>query len=178
MIREIVKLKEVKLDKTRCGISECIYCLTSVGVTIMTSTLSYSFLFYTRALRLPTKLAPYRSDTVYPAGLSKESLNLFVRVVKELDLKSNGLARTGSNPVADVLLLWSFLVVVPDLGWSSFYYNKVKSHYTAVNAQEDITAHKEVLRLTIFRFYGFIKIMSDIIMAGIILKIVNLVTRI
>ncbi|OAD66957.1 hypothetical protein PHYBLDRAFT_174667 [Phycomyces blakesleeanus NRRL 1555(-)] len=53
--------------------------------------------------------------------------------------------------------------VVPDLGWSSFYYNKVKrnSHYTAVNAQEDITAHKEVLRLTIFRFYRFIKIMSD-----------------
>ncbi|OAD65664.1 hypothetical protein PHYBLDRAFT_175845 [Phycomyces blakesleeanus NRRL 1555(-)] len=34
-------------------------------------------------------------------------------------------------------------------------------HYTVVNAQEDITAHKEVLRLTIFRFYGFIKIMSD-----------------
>ncbi|OAD67541.1 hypothetical protein PHYBLDRAFT_69409 [Phycomyces blakesleeanus NRRL 1555(-)] len=34
-------------------------------------------------------------------------------------------------------------------------------HYTAVNAQEDITAHKEVLQLTIFRFYGFIKIMSD-----------------
>ncbi|OAD76860.1 hypothetical protein PHYBLDRAFT_165361 [Phycomyces blakesleeanus NRRL 1555(-)] len=51
--------------------------------------------------------------------------------------------------------------VVPNLGWSSFYYNKVKSHYTAVNAQEDITAYKEVLRLTIFRFYGFIKIMSD-----------------
>ncbi|OAD71980.1 hypothetical protein PHYBLDRAFT_169890 [Phycomyces blakesleeanus NRRL 1555(-)] len=51
--------------------------------------------------------------------------------------------------------------VVSNLSWSSFYYNKVKSHYTAVNAQEDITAHNEVLRLTIFRFYGFIKIMSD-----------------
>ncbi|OAD79367.1 hypothetical protein PHYBLDRAFT_162441 [Phycomyces blakesleeanus NRRL 1555(-)] len=37
----------------------------------------------------------------------------------------------------------------------------INSHYTAVNAQEDITVHKEVLRLTIFRFYGFIKIMSD-----------------
>ena len=27
----------------------------------------------------------------------------FVRVVKESDLKSDGLARTGSNPVADVI---------------------------------------------------------------------------
>ncbi|OAD75677.1 hypothetical protein PHYBLDRAFT_166903 [Phycomyces blakesleeanus NRRL 1555(-)] len=35
-----------------------------------------------------------------------------------------------------------------------------KSHYTAVNAQEDVTMHNEVLRLTIFRFYRFIKIMS------------------
>ncbi|OAD67131.1 hypothetical protein PHYBLDRAFT_174515 [Phycomyces blakesleeanus NRRL 1555(-)] len=39
---------------------ECIYCLTSVGVTIMTSS-------HKSALGLPTKLAPYRSDTVYPA---------------------------------------------------------------------------------------------------------------
>ncbi|OAD66564.1 hypothetical protein PHYBLDRAFT_189293 [Phycomyces blakesleeanus NRRL 1555(-)] len=38
---------------------ECIYCLTSVGVTIMTSS-------HKSALGLPTKLAPYRSDTVYP----------------------------------------------------------------------------------------------------------------
>ncbi|OAD80288.1 hypothetical protein PHYBLDRAFT_160935 [Phycomyces blakesleeanus NRRL 1555(-)] len=45
---------------TICGISECIYCLTSVGVTIMTSS-------HKSALGLPTKLAPYRSDTVYPA---------------------------------------------------------------------------------------------------------------
>ncbi|OAD71013.1 hypothetical protein PHYBLDRAFT_171074 [Phycomyces blakesleeanus NRRL 1555(-)] len=51
-------------------LNECIYCLTSVGVTIMTSTLSYSFLFYTRALGLPTKLAPYRSDTVYLAMIA------------------------------------------------------------------------------------------------------------
>ncbi|OAD65525.1 hypothetical protein PHYBLDRAFT_64596 [Phycomyces blakesleeanus NRRL 1555(-)] len=51
--------------------------------------------------------------------------------------------------------------VVSDLGWSSFYYNKVKSHYTLVNAQEDVTAHKEVLWLIIFKLYGFIKIMSD-----------------
>ncbi|OAD65365.1 hypothetical protein PHYBLDRAFT_176275 [Phycomyces blakesleeanus NRRL 1555(-)] len=40
---------------------ECIYCLTSVGVTIMTSSPK-------SALGLPTKLAPYRSDTVYPAN--------------------------------------------------------------------------------------------------------------
>ncbi|OAD79869.1 hypothetical protein PHYBLDRAFT_162923 [Phycomyces blakesleeanus NRRL 1555(-)] len=39
---------------------ECIYCLTSVGVTIMTSS-------HKLALGLPTKLAPYRSDTVYLA---------------------------------------------------------------------------------------------------------------
>ncbi|OAD79339.1 hypothetical protein PHYBLDRAFT_58388 [Phycomyces blakesleeanus NRRL 1555(-)] len=68
--------------------------------------------------------------------------------------------------------------VVPNLGWSSFYYNKVKrnSHYTAVNAQEDITAHKEVLRLTIFRFYGFIKIMSDTRKEGLILLQTFLIT--
>ncbi|OAD66616.1 hypothetical protein PHYBLDRAFT_168474 [Phycomyces blakesleeanus NRRL 1555(-)] len=35
------------------------------------------------------------------------------------------------------------------------------NHYTVVNAQEDITAHKKVLQLIIFRFYGFIKIMSN-----------------
>ncbi|OAD67848.1 hypothetical protein PHYBLDRAFT_68215 [Phycomyces blakesleeanus NRRL 1555(-)] len=46
-----------------CGISECIYCLTSVGVTIMTSS-------HKSALGLPTKLAPYRSDTVYPAMIA------------------------------------------------------------------------------------------------------------
>ncbi|OAD75483.1 hypothetical protein PHYBLDRAFT_166719 [Phycomyces blakesleeanus NRRL 1555(-)] len=32
---------------------------------IFQSTLSYSFLFYTRALELSAKLAPYHSDTVY-----------------------------------------------------------------------------------------------------------------
>ncbi|OAD68747.1 hypothetical protein PHYBLDRAFT_63348 [Phycomyces blakesleeanus NRRL 1555(-)] len=42
---------------------ECIYCLTSVGVTIMTSS-------HKSALGLPTKLAPYRSDTVYPAMIA------------------------------------------------------------------------------------------------------------
>ncbi|OAD74893.1 hypothetical protein PHYBLDRAFT_61063 [Phycomyces blakesleeanus NRRL 1555(-)] len=46
-----------------CGISECIYCLTSVSVTIMTSS-------HKSALGLPTKLAPYRSDTVYPAMIA------------------------------------------------------------------------------------------------------------
>ncbi|OAD66901.1 hypothetical protein PHYBLDRAFT_74201 [Phycomyces blakesleeanus NRRL 1555(-)] len=38
---------------------KCIYCLTSVGVTIMTSTLVLS-----------TNLAPYRYDTVYPAMIA------------------------------------------------------------------------------------------------------------
>ncbi|OAD70923.1 hypothetical protein PHYBLDRAFT_171001 [Phycomyces blakesleeanus NRRL 1555(-)] len=46
-----------------CGISECIYCLTSVSVTIMTSS-------HKLALGLPTKLAPYRSDTVYLAMIA------------------------------------------------------------------------------------------------------------
>ncbi|OAD70069.1 hypothetical protein PHYBLDRAFT_171464 [Phycomyces blakesleeanus NRRL 1555(-)] len=44
--------------------------------------------------------------------------------------------------------------------------SKIKSHYTAVNAQEDATVHKEILQLTIFRFYGFIKIMSNSSQSG------------
>ncbi|OAD65762.1 hypothetical protein PHYBLDRAFT_74017 [Phycomyces blakesleeanus NRRL 1555(-)] len=60
---------------------ECIYCLTSVGVTVMTSS-------HKLALGLPTKLAPYRSDTVYPAPLlliSIESHHLLI----EHDVMSN-----------------------------------------------------------------------------------------
>ncbi|OAD79484.1 hypothetical protein PHYBLDRAFT_162550 [Phycomyces blakesleeanus NRRL 1555(-)] len=55
--------KKCNDSQTYCGISECIYCLTSVGVTIMTSN-------HKSALGLPTKLAPYRSDTVYPAMIA------------------------------------------------------------------------------------------------------------
>ncbi|OAD79448.1 hypothetical protein PHYBLDRAFT_162516 [Phycomyces blakesleeanus NRRL 1555(-)] len=57
-----------------CGISECIYCLTSVGVTIMTSSPK-------SALGLPTKLAPYRSDTVYLALLCYPNMNMFLYVI-------------------------------------------------------------------------------------------------
>ncbi|OAD72132.1 hypothetical protein PHYBLDRAFT_71280 [Phycomyces blakesleeanus NRRL 1555(-)] len=59
----IVSLTIDRALVTSCGISECIYCLTSVGVTIMTSS-------HKLALGLPTKLAPYRSDTVYPAMIA------------------------------------------------------------------------------------------------------------
>ncbi|OAD81252.1 hypothetical protein PHYBLDRAFT_72764 [Phycomyces blakesleeanus NRRL 1555(-)] len=57
-----------------CGISECIYCLTSVGVTIMTSS-------HKSALGLPTKLAPYRSDTVYLALLHYPNMNMLLYVI-------------------------------------------------------------------------------------------------
>ncbi len=40
------------------------------------------------------------------------AVSRFVRVVKEMDLKSIGLARAGSNPADDAFLLFHFLHVV------------------------------------------------------------------
>ncbi len=36
----------------------------------------------------------------------------FVRVVKEFDSKSNGLACTGSNPVADVIFYKKIIIII------------------------------------------------------------------
>ena len=39
------------------------------------------------------------------------AVSRFVRVVKEMDLKSIGLARAGSNPADDAFLFFHFLAV-------------------------------------------------------------------
>ncbi|OAD78847.1 hypothetical protein PHYBLDRAFT_163940 [Phycomyces blakesleeanus NRRL 1555(-)] len=95
-------LQQISRFCDMCGISECIYCLTSVGVTIMTSS-------HKLALGLPTKLAPYRSDTVYPAMIATTlSQYEYVLICDKFNIRVSGSPQhvvVQKSPVIECLLL-------------------------------------------------------------------------
>ncbi|OAD66352.1 hypothetical protein PHYBLDRAFT_175164 [Phycomyces blakesleeanus NRRL 1555(-)] len=121
-----------------CGISECIYCLTSVGVTIMTSS-------HKSALGLPTKLAPYRSDTVYPAMIATTlSQYEYVLICDKSNIRVSGSPQYLLNMFLDVIN-----PTTKCLDHHNSYYNQLAaSKLTEEDRQTNTTSNRRGNRKT------------------------------